>query len=369
MISFLKKEPVLSVAAIGAVLSAFFVHPSADYLGYINFSVLILLFCLMLVVAGLMETKLFDVISAAILKSSDSSRTVAMLLVNITFFSAMLITNDVALITLVPFTVGLYNRAGRKCLIPLVVMETVAANLGSMIMPFGNPQNLYIYSQFNMKMSEFTEAVIPYGLVSLALVNIVTFFLIKDMKLDSDRTGSAKISSKRNFIIYTILFAVCVLTVLRIVNGYVCLAVVSAVCAFTDRRLFARVDYFLLLTFVAFFIFVGNLAKIDVISSSLSSVVAGHEFIAGVLASQVISNVPAAVMLSGFTNNAGALLLGVDLGGLGTLVASLASVISYKQYSKAEGADMKKYMAVFSTVNFALLAGLAAVYFTVQTIR
>lgn len=369
MISFLKKEPVLSAAALGAVISAFFVHPSADYIGYINFSVLILLFCLMIVVAGFMETRLFDVISAAILKSSDSSRAVAMMLVNITFFSAMLITNDVALITLVPFTVGLYRGSAGKCLIPLVVMETVAANLGSMIMPFGNPQNLYIFSEFNMHIGEFSSVVLPYGLLSLALVNILTFFVVKETKLEQSSSENVKINSGKNFAVYTCLFVLCVLTVLRVVNVYICLAAVAAVCLVTDRRLFGRVDYFLLLTFIAFFVFTGNLARIDTVRNALLSVVKGNEFVVGALASQVISNVPAAVMLSGFTDNAGALLLGVDLGGLGTLVASLASVISYKQYSKAENADMKRYMFVFSAVNFGLLILLTAVYYVMHILK
>lgn len=368
MLSFLKKEPVLSAAAAAAVISAFFVPPNAGYIGYINFSVLILLFCLMTVVAGLMETKLFDVISAAILRSSDSSRNIAMMLVNITFFSAMLITNDVALITLVPFTVGLFSGNSRKCLVSVVVMETVAANLGSMIMPFGNPQNLYLYSEFNMSMGEFSEALLPYGLLSLALVNIVTFFLVKNVRIESDRNSRAEISSKKKFAVYVILFSLCVLTVLRLVNVYVCLAVTAAVCLAADRKLFARVDYFLLLTFCAFFIFVGNLAMIEPVKNALSSVVTGNEYLTGILASQIISNVPAAIMLSGFTENAGALLLGVDIGGLGTLVASLASVISWKQYSKSEGADMKKYLGVFSAVNFSMLAFITAVYYFVKLV-
>lgn len=366
MLSFLKKEPVLTAASAAAVISAFFVHPNLGYIGYINFSVLILLFCLMIVVAGLMETKLFDVISEAILKSSDSSRNIAMLLVNITFLSAMLITNDVALITLVPFTVGLFSGNSRKCLVPVVVMETVAANLGSMIMPFGNPQNLYIYSVFNMNMYDFSKAVIPYGILGLALVNAVTFFLVKNISIEHSPEGKAMISSRSKFAVYIVLFVICVLTVLRIINEYVCLAVTAAVCLLSDRKLFRRVDYTLLITFCAFFIFVGNLGNIEPVKNALSSVVTGNEYLTGVLASQVISNVPAAIMLSGFTENAGGLLLGVDIGGLGTLVASLASVISYKQYSNSEGADMKRYMLVFSAVNFALLAFISAVYFAVK---
>ncbi|MDD6826916.1 MAG: SLC13 family permease [Oscillospiraceae bacterium] len=361
MISFVKKEPVLSAALVAAVFSAFFVRPSLKYLEYIDFSVLILLFCLMTVVAGLMKTRLFDCISEKILKSSDNCRTVAMLLVNITFLSAMLITNDVALITLVPFTVKLFS--GKKSLIPLVVMETAAANLGSMIMPFGNPQNLYLYSYFNMDIAEFSKIVLPYGLISLALVNIFTYFLIKKEHIKSGSSEGAHINNKRNFVIYIILFVLCVFTVLRVMNVYICFAAVVLMCLITDRKLFGSVDYNLLLTFCAFFIFVGNLKNIETIKETLAVLINGREFLVGVVSSQVISNVPAAMMLSGFTENAKELLLGVNIGGLGTLVASLASVISYKQYSKTENANTARYMLVFSAVNFILLFIVSGVYF------
>ena len=361
MLSFIKKEPVLSAATVAALVSAFFVKPSAAYLDYIDFSVIILLFCLMTVVAGLMKTKLFDCISAGILRSSDKCRTVGILLVNITFLSAMLITNDVALITLVPFTVGIFGK--KKSLVPIVVMETAAANLGSMIMPFGNPQNLYLYSRYQMSMSDFSETILPYGILSFALVNIFTFFLVKNDRIEADTEKAVHIENKRNFVLYLILFAICILTVLRLVNVFVCLAAVIVCFAFTDRKIFAEVDWLLLLTFCAFFIFVGNLGNIETVRSALSSVVKGHEFIASVLSSQIISNVPAAIMLSGFTDNARGILLGVNIGGLGTLVASLASVISYKQYMKTEDAEAGRYMTVFSVVNISLLVIISAVYF------
>lgn len=361
MLSFIKKEPVLSAATAAALVSAFFVKPSAEYLDYIDFSVIILLFCLMAVVAGLMKTKLFDCISAGILRSSDCCRTVGILLVNITFLSAMLITNDVALITLVPFTAGIFGK--KKSLVPLVVMETAAANLGSMIMPFGNPQNLYLYTSYNMSIGDFSETILPYGVLSLALINIFTFFLIKKDRIKFDSSKKVHIENKRNFVLYLILFIICILTVLRVVNIYICLAAVVLCFAVTDRKIFAEVDWLLLLTFCSFFVFVGNLGNIDAVRNTLSAMVNGHEFIAAVLSSQIISNVPAAIMLSGFTDNARELLIGVNLGGLGTLVASLASVISYKQYMKTENAEAGRYMTVFSVVNISLLVIISTVYF------
>lgn len=366
MISFLKKEPVLTIASIAAVISAFFVKPSKAYADYIDLPVLILLFCLMIVVAGLMETKLFDVISSKILKRSDSSRTVALILVNITFFSAMLITNDVSLITLVPLTIGIFGGDRRKNLIPLVVMETAAANLGSMVMPFGNPQNLYLYSYYNMSIENFVTTVLPFGILSIVLVNIFTFALIKNDKILIPDISDAGIKNRKMFLVYSALFVLCILTVLRVLNVYICLCIVAAVCLITNFRIFAKVDYFLLLTFCSFFVFVGNLGNIGVIKDTLSSLVEKHEFIVGVLLSQVISNVPAAIMLSGFTDNAKELLLGTDIGGLGTLVASLASLISYKQYSRLENADTKKYMLMFTAVNILLLLIMTGAYAVIK---
>ncbi len=362
MLSFLKKEPVLTVASLAALISCFFVFPSKEYIGYLDLHVLILLFCLMIVVAGLMKTRLFDMISAKILSSSDSSRIIALLLTNITFLSAMLITNDVALITMVPFSAGVFKKSGKDQLIKLVVLETVAANLGSMIMPFGNPQNLYLYSHFKMKMSDFASATLPFGLLSLILINASVFLLIKKEKIVCDETAEVKIEGKRDLVVFGVLFVLCVLTVFKVINAAVCIAVVAAVCLFIDRKLFLKVDYFLLLTFCAFFIFVGNMKNIETVSTFISGFTQGREFIAGVLSSQIISNVPAAMMLSGFTDNAADLLMGTDIGGLGTLVASLASLISYKQYSKTENADMKKYLVWFTAVNVIFLVILAGTY-------
>ena len=362
MLSFFKKEPVLSIASLAALISCFFVFPSKAYIGYLDFHVLILLFCLMIVVAGLMKTRLFDMISAKILSSSDNSRTIALLLTNITFLSAMLITNDVALITMVPFSAGIFKKCRKDMLIKLVVLETVAANLGSMITPFGNPQNLYLYSHFNMKMSDFASATLPFGLLSLLMINISVFLLIKKEKIVCEETDEVKIEGKRDLCIFGILFILCVLTVFKVVNALICIAVVFLVCLIIDRKLFFKVDYFLLLTFCAFFIFVGNMKNIETISAFISEFTQGREFMAGVLSSQIISNVPAAMMLSGFTDNAADLMMGTDIGGLGTLVASLASLISYKQYSKTENADMKKYLFTFTIVNVIFLVILAGIY-------
>ncbi len=362
MLPFIKKEPVLTIASVAAIVSCFFVKPGKEYLSYIDLPVIILLFCLMLVVAGLMKANLFGVISSKILKTSDNSRTITMMLVNITFLSAMLITNDVALITLVPLTAGLMSQNNRSQLIAAVVMETVAANLGSMMTPFGNPQNLYLYRFYNMDAGHFLRVVLPYGILSLIMLNIFTCVLIKKKTLTCVDARPETIEDKRLLAVYSVMFIVCVLTVLKVINAYICFAIVICACFITGWKLLKKVDYFLLLTFCAFFVFVGNMSNIDIVRNTVSGLIQGREFLSGILASQIISNVPAAIMLSGFTEGADKLLLGVDVGGLGTLVASLASLISYKQYSVSEGADMKKYMVVFTVVNILFLAVLCGLY-------
>ncbi len=359
---FIKKEPVLTIAGIAAIVSMFFIKPDKEYLSYINYSVIILLFCLMLVVAGLMNTHLFDIISSKMMKISDSSRGITLMLINITFFSAMLITNDVALITIVPLTIGLFPENKRGLLIPVIAMETVAANLGSMMMPFGNPQNLHLYSFYEMDPFHFIMTLLPFGLLSLGLVNITVFIIIKNKKICTENKSAAVIENKRDFFSYTALFIVCILTVLRLVNIFICLFAVIVVFLITDRKLFRKVDYNLLLTFIAFFVFVGNISRVEIIKEKVFEFIDGREFMLGVVASQVISNVPASIMLSGFTRHADELLIGVNAGGLGTLVASLASLISYKFYAANKNADIKKYLIVFTDINVVFLAALIVLF-------
>ncbi len=355
VIGFVKKEAVLCVSALAAVISMLFVPPSAAYLDYIDLSVLAVLFCLMIVVAGFISQNLFGVISSVLLKRTSNAKAVSAFLVLICFFAAMLVTNDVTLITIVPFTIGILGTENAARLIFVVTMETVAANLGSMATPVGNPQNLYLYSAYNMNIGEFFAAVIPISAVSLLLIAAVMLLGKKSGKITA-QNSSAAIVSKPRFIMYLALFALCLLTVLRVVDYRITLGIVAVAVFFIDRRLYARVDYSLLLTFVAFFVFVGNISAIPAVRDRLSEIIGGNEMLSGIVLSQVISNVPAAVMLSGFTERGGELLKGVDIGGLGTLVASLASLISFKQYIRSDGASAGKYLGVFTLVNVLFLA-------------
>lgn len=350
-----KSEPVLIISLLLAVISAFIVKPSAEYLSYIDFRTLALLFCLMAVMAGLGRLGVFRILAQKLLKGVGTVKALALVLSLLCFFSAMLITNDVALITFVPFTVEALRLSGKKeKLIPIVVLETVAANLGSMLTPIGNPQNLYLFSAFEMSMGDFVSAVLPYTVLSLILV--VAFAMFSG----SEKTESSAVNSNEKIpagkaVVYGVLFAVSLLTVFKVIPYPVTLAVTAAAVLVFDRKTLLKVDYSLLLTFVFLFVFIGNLGNIAPVSEFLKKIVIGNEVIAGVAASQVFSNVPAALLLSGFTNNARDLLIGVNLGGLGTLIASMASLISFKLAVK-ENIRAGRYLLVFTAVNIVFLA-------------
>ena len=357
MLFFIKKKPVLSAAALLAVVSMFFVHPSTEYLSYIDFRTLALLFSLMTVVAGLKEIGLFRYLGSSLLAGLKSTRQLALTLTALCFFSSMLITNDVSLITFVPFSVLILNMAGLpELLIPVIVLQTIAANLGSMATPIGNPQNLYLYSTFGLSAGTLIRYMLPLTVFS-ALLLVIAVFLLKNRPLSIDRTAMDEtiLPERSSLIFYLALFLVCLGCVVRIYSWHVMFLVVLAAVLVKDRTLFFRVDYFLLLTFVCFFVFIGNMERIPAVSSLLTRLISGREFAAGVLLSQCISNVPAAILLSGFTSAVRPLLYGVNVGGLGTLIASLASVISYRAYSEVPGAKTGKYMIVFTGYNLLFL--------------
>lgn len=353
IIYFLKNEIVLAVALVAALLSMLIVPPDAAYIGYVDTHVLMLLFALMAVVAGLKRCGLMDRICDMLVSRAGSVRMLGMALSLACFFSAMLVTNDVALITFVPLTTALL-AAFPKQLILAVTIETIAANLGSMATPIGNPQNLYLYAHYAMPMGQFLRAVGPLTLASLVLV-MLSCFLLSGKKIQTAQTNGKSIG-KKALALHGAQFAVCLLSVLGVLPKEASFLFVLVTMLAFDRTLLLQVDYALLATFVCFFVFVGNLGRVDAVSGLLGSVIAGRELEIGILASQVISNVPAALMLSGFTQDAFALMRGVDLGGLGTLVASLASLISFKFYMKAPGAKAGRYLGVFTALNLVCLA-------------
>lgn len=368
ILMFLKREPVLAISLGLALLSVLFVLPDAQYLQYIDWDVLMLLFALMAVVAGLKGCGVLDRLSAWLKKAAGDARRMALLLTLACFFLSMLITNDVALLTFVPLTVGLM-AAQPKTLAYVISLEAVAANLGSMATPIGNPQNLYLFAHYDMTTADFAAAMLPLTAASLVLV-ILACLPVKrlarevPMQLgDPASEGAEAIQAKPSvwrIALYAVQFICCLLAVFKVVPKVVCFGLVLLSMLAFDRASLKKVDYALLGTFACFFIFVGNLGRVEAVRGLLTSLIAGNELETGIVASQVLSNVPAALMLSGFTTDAAALMRGVDLGGLGTLVASLASLIAFKLYMKAPGAKAGRFLTVFTAMNLGFLIVLYA---------
>ncbi len=354
MLKFIKSQPVLAAAALAALITVFIVPPDAEYLGYINTAVLIQLFGLMTAVAGLRATGIFERATALLMKKAGNVRITGIILMLLCFFSAMAVTNDVALITFVPLTLLIFEEIDdEKSRILTIVLETAAANLGGMLIPIGNPQNLYLYDEFDLTAADLIRTMLPTGLISLVVL-IALSFMLPAAKCEVPEQGETKIM-RGKAAAFAALFIICILAVLKIVPNIICLALAVIIALAADKKVLAKVDYPLLVTFLMFFIFVGNIARIEAVRTYFSEVLTGREMLVSALLSQVISNVPAAVMLAGFTESGTELLLGVNIGGFGTMIASLASLISFQFYRKAENASSGKYLLCFSAVNFSML--------------
>lgn len=359
MKSLLKNETVFCVSFLLAVLSAFWVHPDPVYLSYPDYKTIALLFCLMIIVAGLQALGVFSMLGQYLLKRAGTVRSLSAVMLLLCFFCSMVITNDVTLITFVPFTILVFRMSGKgDRILKLVVLETIAANLGSMATPVGNPQNLYLYSVSGLSMAEFFRAVLPYAGLSLILL-LAVVFMDGDEPLQETEPekipGGTRNDLVRKMFPFLALFFLCLLVVFRILPYQPVLICVAASVCFINRKLYLSVDYFLLLTFLCFFIFIGNMKRIPEISSFLISIVQGRELLTGVLTSQIISNVPAAILLSGFSSDFSALITGVNLGGLGTLIASLASLISFKAFTREYPHKKGSFMKCFTLWNVLFL--------------
>lgn len=365
--AFVKKETVFSIAALLAIISSFLVHPSKEYIGYIDYRVLAILFCLMFIVAGLKEQWIFRRLAEKLTKLVGSSKGLELILVLLCFFSSMIITNDVALITFVPFALALMKGAGLSHrIIRVVTLETIAANLGSMLTPIGNPQNLYLYNLSNMSFMDFIVLLLPLTLISLLLLIVAVLVGKKESLTISFEEASHPIN-KVKLSILTVLFLICMGTIARFVPWQISFIIVLAVSIILFRNLLKEIDYFLLGTFIAFFVFIGNMQNIESISRLINNLVNNRELFVSVALSQVISNVPASMLLSGFTKNYTPLLYGVNIGGLGTLIASLASLISYKFYAVTENSKKGKYLLTFTFWNLLFLVILLPIAYVLLT--
>lgn len=373
IIHFVKQETVLCAALALAVLSMFFVRPDREYISYIDFRTLAILFCLMGVMSGLQKTGVFRWVAQALLGKVKTARQLAWILVLLCFFSSMAVTNDVALITFVPFTFIVLDLAGaearKQLMVPVVTLQTIAANLGSMLTPIGNPQNLYLYGKAGLSLGSFVLLMLPYTLVSFLLVML--WSAVQTRKYNAPIAVSfsehVRLADKKiQLAVYLLLFAADLLTVARVIPYGLALLITAVGILLADRSIFARLDYSLLLTFVGFFVFIGNMGRLPVFHDFLQRIVSGSELLTGAAASQVISNVPAALLLSGFTDNLAPLIIGVNIGGLGTLIASMASLISYKLVVREEGAVKGAYFRCFTWTNLAFLAVLMLFAFVLR---
>ncbi len=354
IVNFLKKDILLTIAAFLAVISAFIVPPDKEYISYINLPVLVLLYCLMVVVAGFEKGCVFELLKQKLQSRIKSEKTLMFSLCAVCFFVSALITNDVALITFVPFSIAMMKKQKPPSVIFLVVMETIAANLGSLITPIGNPQNLYLYTNYGMNIGEFFKITLPLGLVCAVMIG-AALIIRKNAPLDYETTDENIKLSKKNVTVFSSLFILCILSVLDVVSCYITLVAVILVTAIVDRKLILKADFILLITFVFFFIFAGNIARIPAVYDFIKSALSKNEVAVSAIISQVVSNVPAAAMLSAFTDNAKALVLGTNIGGLGTLIASMASLISYRFVAKEEKLNKGKYILTFTFYNVVLL--------------
>ena len=369
--SIIKSNAILVISGLLALLSCFIVTPDRQYIGYINSRVLAILFCLMLIVAALSRIGSFNVLTNKLLSKVKTLRGISLLMSLMAFFMSMFLTNDVSLVTLVPFAIMVLEPFGenRKLMYTLIIM-TVAANLGSMLTPIGNPQNLYLYEQYKIGLGEFLYLMLPYSLLSLAIVVTLTFILIRETKeLPKVAKQFDEHISLMKLLIYIALFIFNILTVVGVVHYLVSLLVTMVVMMILDRRSFLKVDYNLLLTFVFFFILIGNIGRMEAVTGTLSGLVSRNPVPAAILSSQIISNVPAAMLLSAFTKDGKALIIGTNLGGLGTLIASMASLITYRFHAsfsknnKDNGNGIQEnYILNFTWINIAALLLLFGLY-------
>ena len=370
IVNFAKKETVLFAAVLLAFGSMVCVPPDMQYLSYIDYRVLALLFCLMTVMEGFKSTGFFAAVAGKLLEKVKTFRQLYLVLVFLCFFTSMWITNDVALLTFVPFTVLVLRMTGlEQEMIPVIVLQTIAANLGSMTTPVGNPQNLYLYSISGMGIGAFLQIMGPLTLISAGLIFLICLihkdFPIRQGMLGKEIVGVRKAGENQ---VLAVLFFISLLSVFRILSWQLLLLIVLVSCmgikAFCkEKYLPLEADFGLLLTFVAFFIFIGNMGRICAVREVLSQVLNGRELLISFLCSQMISNVPAAILLSGFTQEYRGLLQGVNIGGLGTLIASLASLISYKYFAQIPNVGKGRYLLWFTLANLlfaVILLGLAA---------
>ena len=360
IISFAKANAVVLIAAFAAIVTSFIVPPDREYLGYFDFKTLTCLFCVLAVVCALRNIRFFYTMAKAIIRKFKNTKLSVLALVYITFIGSMLIANDMALLTFLPLGYFVLHTTGKeKYMAFTYIMQNIAANLGGMLTPFGNPQNLYLYTKFGIPDAEFISIMFLPFIVAISLITVLCLVFVKSEPLEIEEKA-AELPMAR-VAIYLALFALSILIVFRTIPFVVGLIIIPVSLLFLDREALKQVDYGLLLTFVFFFIFSGNMARIDVVREFFSALLEKNTLVFSALSCQVISNVPSAILLSQFTSNYRELLLGVNIGGVGTLIASLASLITFKTYTKDQPGHTLRYILKFTAFNFLFFGVLVCV--------
>jgi Na+/H+ antiporter NhaD/arsenite permease-like protein len=362
---FCKKNVVLVIALLAALITTIIVPVDKNYIGYFDFKTLTCLFCVLAVVCALKNINFFYMLAAEIVKLFKNARFAILALVYITFIGSMLIANDMALLTFLPLGCFVLKTTGKKKYMAFTfIMQNIAANLGGMLTPFGNPQNLFLYSKFNIPTGEFMLTMLPTFIVSIAIITACCFIFVKKEPLELH--GEEMHVSKTRTAIYLVLFAYSILIVFRFIPYWTGLIIIPTALLILDKKALKMVDYPLLLTFCAFFIFSGNMARIDVVKDAFQFLLEKSTLLFSIISCQFISNVPSAILLSQFTTDYKDLLLGVNIGGVGTLIASLASLITLREYSKNNPGKTKKYILMFTVFNFGFLAVLTGFQYIIK---
>jgi Na+/H+ antiporter NhaD/arsenite permease-like protein len=358
--NFVKKNIVLCIAVLAATVSAIIVPPDAEYLGYFDFKTLTCLFCVLAVVCALKNINFFYILACEIVRRFKNIRLSILALVYITFIGSMLIANDMALLTFLPLGYFVLSTTkNEKYMAFTFIMQNIAANLGGMLTPFGNPQNLYLYTKFNIPTGEFMSIMLLPFCLAIALITLCCFVFVKNEPLKV--VGEIERIDRKRAIVLGALFLLSIAIVFRGIPYWIGLIVIPVALFFLDKKALGDVDYPLLFTFVAFFIFSGNVSRIEAVRVIVGSLLERSTLLVSALSCQFISNVPSAILLSNFTDNYRELLVGVNIGGAGTLIASLASLITFKEYMRHNPDGAASYIKKFSAFNFAFLGIMLAV--------
>ncbi|MCI5592687.1 MAG: SLC13 family permease [Oscillospiraceae bacterium] len=364
---FISKNLVMCIAFVVAVITSVIVPVDRQYIGYFDFKTLTCLFCVLAVVCALKNIKFFYILADKIVRVFKNAKMCVLALVYITFIGSMLIANDMALLTFLPLGYFVLTAASkRKYMAFTFIMQNIAANLGGMLTPFGNPQNLYLYSKYNIPNLEFISIMALPFLFSIIIITVCCLIFVKSepLKLKDE----AMLLNKKRTALYLTLFALSIVIVFRVIPYWVGLIIIPPVLLVFDRKALKSVDYGLLFTFVFFFIFAGNMARIDIVRDLFSSLLNKNTLLVSIASCQFISNVPSAILLSQFTENYKDLLVGVNIGGVGTLISSLASLITFREYVKHNPGKTRYYIAIFSAFNFAFLIILTGIMYLLKII-